>query len=426
MREGAAGKAAYTAQHRAVGDPSRGEHDIAMRHVEEAIFAIEIGDAEALGAAALVVIAEEEPPLHLPADAAQCRRREYALRRAARTHVDVDAGVGARGGDDAGHIAVADQHDARAGLAHLRDQIGVARSVEDADDEIGNLGLFGARKVLQILSRRRVEIDDTVGQPAADRDLIHIHVRRVEKAAIIGHRQDGERVGAALGGDRRAFERVERDVDFRPLPRPDRLADIQHRRLVALALADHDRAVDRQAVQRLPHRIDGGLVGGLLVAPPHQPRSRQRRQLGDANRFEREIAIHPGVVGHGFLPRGTSEIFDADHARRLEHGAERRDPLDRALHRRLDRNMRRQDDGHRLTRRAAALDHRFHRHMLVAKRGRDIGDDAGLIDDHQADVVGALMPLHRGAGQRVERSGGDAERRHIAAGRDIDEIGGHR
>src|SRR5438477_1066831 len=122
----------------------------------------------------------------------------------------------------------------------------------------------------------------------------------------------------------------------------------------------------------------------------------------------------------------SSEIFDADHARRLEHGAERRDPLDRALHRRLDRNMRRQDDGHRLTRRAAALDHRFHRYLLVAKRGRDIGDDAGLVDDHQADVVGALMPLHRGAGQRVERSGGDAKRRHIAAGRDIDEIGGHR
>ena len=31
-----------------------------------------------------------------------------------------------------------------------------------------------------------------------------------------------------------------------------------------------------------------------------------------------------------------------------------------------------------------------------------------------------------GEGERDERSGGDAERRHIAAGRNIDEIGGHR
>jgi hypothetical protein len=54
---------------------------------------------------------------------------------------------GARSGDDAGDIAIADQHDARAGLAHLRDQIGVSRSVEDADNQIGNLGLFGTGEV---------------------------------------------------------------------------------------------------------------------------------------------------------------------------------------------------------------------------------------------------------------------------------------
>ena len=38
-----------------------------MRHVEEVVFAVEIGDAEALRPAALVVIAEQQPSLHLPA-----------------------------------------------------------------------------------------------------------------------------------------------------------------------------------------------------------------------------------------------------------------------------------------------------------------------------------------------------------------------
>src|SRR5229473_2065973 len=59
------------------------------------------------------------------------------------------------------------------------------------------------------------------------------------------------------------------------------------------------------------------------------------------------------------------EIFDADHARRLEHGVECGDPVERAAHRRLDGVVRRQHYRHRLARRAAALDHRCHRDVLV-------------------------------------------------------------
>ena len=41
----------------------------------------------------LVVVAEQQPALHLAADAAQRRRRQHALGRAADAHIDVDAGV---------------------------------------------------------------------------------------------------------------------------------------------------------------------------------------------------------------------------------------------------------------------------------------------------------------------------------------------
>ena len=57
---------------------------------------------------------------------------------------------------------------------------------------------------------------------------------------------------------------------FGPVPVPTCLADIEHRRFVALALADHHGAADGQRVERAPHGIDGGLVGGLLVAAPDQ------------------------------------------------------------------------------------------------------------------------------------------------------------
>ncbi len=75
------------------------------------------------------------------------------------------------------------------------------------------------------------------------------------------------------------------------------------------------------------------------------------------------------------------------------------------------RHMRRQHHRHRLARGAAALDHRLHRNVLVAQRRGNIGDDPGLIDDHQADVIGALMALHRRAGQRGQRRGRHPERR---------------
>ena len=143
-----------------------------------------------------------------------------------------------------------------------------------------------------------VEIDHPVGQAGADRDLVHVGVGRIEEAAGLRHGDDGERVRAALGGDRRALQRIERDVDGRAAG-ADLLADEEHGRLVALALADHDGAVDGEAVERPAHGVDGGLVGGLLVAASHQLGGRQRRRLRHPDRLEGEIAIHRGL-GHGY------------------------------------------------------------------------------------------------------------------------------
>ena len=70
-----------------------------------------------------------------------------------------------------------DQGDPGAGGAHLGDQLGVTRPVEDADDEVGDLGLLRLRQVPEVDRRLLVEIDQIVGQPAADRDLVHIDVR---------------------------------------------------------------------------------------------------------------------------------------------------------------------------------------------------------------------------------------------------------
>ena len=57
-------------------------------------------------------------------------------------------------------------------------------------------------------------VDQIFGQIAADGDLVHVGVGGVEKAVLLGQRYDRQRVLPAFGCDRRAFERIERDVDL--------------------------------------------------------------------------------------------------------------------------------------------------------------------------------------------------------------------
>jgi hypothetical protein len=68
-------------------------------------------------------------------------------------------------------------------------------------------------------------------------------------------------------------------------------ADIEHRRLVALALADHDGAVHVEFVERDAHRFHGGGVGSLFIAPADQFGGADRRGFGHADHFQDENAI---------------------------------------------------------------------------------------------------------------------------------------
>src|SRR4029079_1010912 len=94
------------------------------------------------------------------------------------------------------------------------------------------------------------------------------------------------------------------DVDLGSLSAADLLADVEHRRLVALALADDDLALDVEAVQRGAHGVDRHLIGGPLVAAPDQLESGHGGGLGDADRFEDEAAVE-GLEAHG-TPFGTA------------------------------------------------------------------------------------------------------------------------
>ena len=161
------------------------------------------------------------------------------------------------------------------------------------------LGL-GQRR--HILGRRAVEADGARRIARPDRQLFHVDVGRVEQAPGFGDRQHRQRVGAGLGGDGGAFQRIERDVDLGAgaLLGPDLFADIEHRRFVALALADHHGAIHRQLVQRRAHRFDRRRIGRLFIAPPDQAGGGDRRRFGHAHHLEDKNAVENiGCLNHG-------------------------------------------------------------------------------------------------------------------------------
>src|SRR5262249_16594789 len=96
-------------------------------------------------------------------------------------------------------------------------------------------------------------------------------------------------------------------------------------------------------------------------------------------------------LDHKEWPGAPLEILEADDAGGFEHALQLADRRHGVLHRRLHGSVRGEHDRHRFAFRPAALDHRFKRHLLVAQRRRDIGDDPRLIHHHQPDIIRALV-----------------------------------
>ncbi len=160
--------------------------------------------------------------------------------------------------EEPGRVAVAV---VRLGLRHV-----VVTSVDRDDLPDGGAGHFAAtaRAIKEASPACRVEtlVPDFKGTVAAV-DLAYI-----------------------LHNSTRLTSRVDRDVGLRTFAAPDVLADEEHRRLVALALADDDPTGERDLVHRAAHRLDRRGVRLRGVAVAHPMRRGDRARLGDADQFQ--------------------------------------------------------------------------------------------------------------------------------------------
>ncbi len=120
----------------------------------------------------------------------------------------------------------------------------------------------------------------------------------MQQAAALGGGEHRDGAGGAGGAEVGALQRIDRDVDLQgravALVGADLLADVEHRRLVALALADDDAAGHRQRVELGAHRLHRHLVGAVTVAVAHGVGGRDRGFFGDAD----ERLLELGVDAH--------------------------------------------------------------------------------------------------------------------------------
>ena len=139
----------------------------------------------------------------------------------------------------------------------------------------------------------------------------------MEQSAALRCGQHRQRIGRAGRAQVRPLQRVDGDVHLRigsddAVRLADFFADIEHRRFVALALADDDGAVDRNRVHFLPHGLDGDLIRLVTVALSHRVRARNRRLLDDTQKVQRQIGIEQRWLVH----RG---LFRSRRGHRVSH-----------------------------------------------------------------------------------------------------------
>ncbi|SBS70173.1 hypothetical protein MIPYR_10326 [uncultured Microbacterium sp.] len=239
----------------------------------------------------LLIVPRPQPSLDVPAERLDGARGDDALGAAADPDAHVGAGVEARRVDPAGDVAVAHQAGAGAGLADLVDERRVPRAIEHRHHELVDGLVERLREPADVLPDRQADVDDAHACRAGH-ELVHVeHRRRVEHRPAVGHGDDRERVVAALGGQRGPVDRVDGDVALRPASGTDVLAVEEHRRVVLLALADHDEPVEVHGGQERPHRVDGGTVGELLLAASDERDRADRRGLRGPDELESQVAV---------------------------------------------------------------------------------------------------------------------------------------
>ena len=190
-----------------------------------------------------------------------------------------------------------DELDAGPYVADLGDDLLVAVAVEDDDCQLLDRQPLGLGDPPQVPVDRHLEVDHAASFAAHDQ-LLHVVDVGGEHGSPLGEGDHRDGAWQAGGGQARAFDGVDRNVNLWLEPVADLLAEEEHRGFVLLAFADDDGALHVDGRQRLADRLHRPPVGSLLVAATLQRGRGEGARLGHAQQLQREVAVDLGFFDH--------------------------------------------------------------------------------------------------------------------------------
>ena len=183
----------------------------------------------------------------------------------------------------------------------------MSRAVENRDDKLLDGLVLRPCQRTDVLADGLADIDNP-DRFGPGHDFVHIEDgRSIQHAAPIGHCDHRNRVLAPGCGERRAVNRIDRNVATRTTASAHVLPVVQHGCLIFLTLADHHHPVEIDGTQELAHRIDGRLIGRILISAADERHRTDRCRLRRPDQLHGEVAVGVQKQGGVFGRHRTSQ-----------------------------------------------------------------------------------------------------------------------
>ena len=130
----------------------------------------------------------------------------------------------------------------------------------------------------------------------------------MQQPAALARREHRDRIGRARRAQICSLQRIDRNIHRRKIRfrrvrgQPHLLSDVQHRRFIAFAFADHDGAVHLQAVHRFAHRLHRHFIRLVTIAKTHRARCCNCRVFYHSQEFQAQLSFHRSLRNFAVLP----------------------------------------------------------------------------------------------------------------------------
>ena len=215
---------------------------------------------------------------------------DHTLRSGADAHQAVGSGAGETTGDGCLHITIGDGLDACTGGTDFSDQILVTSTVHHNDVQLINGKTQALAEDLDVLSGRLADVHLALGGRRSSQ-LLHVEVGGIEQTAGLRSRQNSHRTALAIGAEVGALAGVHSEINARTGAAAHFLADVEHRGLIPLALADHDAPAHVDLAHALTHGLNGSRISFIFEATAGEFRGGNGGLLDDLENFLDEGAV---------------------------------------------------------------------------------------------------------------------------------------